>query len=111
MNGLGADFFERDLSGELSALRNRQTTPAKWLFAVCDERFTSVQLSAEGTSFTRRYYADENEMHNGAGSFLNDYSELFEGFITLYHIPDSWLTYGRLKPVLDARFWEWQTGR
>lgn len=40
---------------------------------------------------------------------MHDYEATLAGNLpTTYHVPDTWETYEKIKPVLDKRFQEWK---
>jgi hypothetical protein len=93
----------RDL---LARLKQRSITPGQFFIDACDEKFTDEDLNKEGNEFAAAYYDLEK------GSFLADYeSACGQEVPTLYHVPDTWQTYDRLKPILDQRFRMWQKER
>ena len=108
LHGLGSDLFVNELRGSIATLRSRTTTPSRWLFSDCDQRFSSHLLNDEGNQFAAAYYADEADLHDGPGSYLQDYSLAFPDAETLYHVPDSWRTYDKLDPVIASRFEDWR---
>lgn len=85
-----------DFSEELAELRQRQVTPGAWFLSACDEKLTDEDFTAEGNAFALSYYEE---------GYLADYSELFlDEFESTYHVPDTWETFERVKPLLDERF-------
>jgi hypothetical protein len=68
----------------------------------CDGKLWEADLNAEGNAFAEAYYA--------SNAYYEDYeSELGANYPTLYHVPDDWDAFARLKPILDARLASWRT--
>jgi len=71
----------------------------------CDGKFIDENLNDQGNAFAAAYFDLEN------GSYLADYeSVLGSDLPSLYHVPDTWQSFDRLKPTLDGRFSEWRAG-
>jgi len=90
---------------DLEALRN-SSSPGAWFISACDEKFTNEDLNDEGNDFAKFYYNMTAE--EGAISYLFDYSALFPENKSLYYVPDTWDTYGKVEPVVCARFKAWR---
>jgi len=98
--GLVGDKFTDDAQ----ELAKRNRTPGEYLFNELDEKFTSDLLNEEGNQFASAYYLSEKEP-----TFLTDYDNAVgEGYNSLYEVPDSWITFDRIKPILDKRLAEWR---
>ena len=66
---------------------------------ILDGSFTEEELSEDGNAFTESYF----------GQYLKDYqATLCKGLPSLYHAANSWESFDKLKPVLDARLAAWQ---
>lgn len=103
---LGSDYHTVDSADDLERLRARRLTPGAYFLAVCDGKLTDEDFSAEGNDYARAYYQQEG------ASFIGDYREyLAKGLPSEYHVPDSWTSYDKLKPVLDRRLANWRRGR
>ena len=80
--------------------------PGSYLLTVCDGKFTSEDLDAEGNAFARAYF------HEEGATFFADYREyLAKGLSSDYHVADSWSNFDKLTPVLDRRLANWRRGR
>lgn len=103
LQGLVGDDHAADFPGELEQLRKREVTPGKYLM-ILDGKFTDEELNDEGNAFASSYFDFEK------GLYLADYESIFgDELPTLYHVPDTWENFDRLKPVVDKRYREWQT--
>ena len=101
--GLGGDLHAEEPLVE--SLRERAVTPGQFFFRACDGKFTDEDLSEEGNAFTREYFDFDS------GRYLQDYQRvLASSKPSLYHVPDTWEEFDRLRPVLDARLEEWRVG-
>jgi hypothetical protein len=90
----------------LTRLERRTISPGQFFIKACDEKFTDEDLNDEGNSFTQEYFKFKT------GDYLTDYERVLGRDVpTLYHVPDTWENYDRLKPVLDGRFSEWKSKR
>jgi hypothetical protein len=94
----------------VAATQARQLTGANLLSRRCDGKLTEVEFNDEGNAFTSAYYAD---------SYGKDYARVFDSQIpsTGHHaddicsVPDTWVNFDLLKPVLDTRLMHWRAGR
>lgn len=106
ISGLGGEYHVIDSVDDLAQLRARKITPGQYFLVVCDGKFTDEDLSAEGNDFAQAYFDLEK------GNFLGDYREfLVKGLASDYHVPDSWRSFDKLRPVLDRRLANWRRGR
>lgn len=82
---------------ELARVRARRMTGTAFLFAMCDEKLTDQDLSAEGNRFTRKYFDD---------AYIDDYLRTFgvkdDG--SVYTVEDTWPNYDRLRPAIDRAY-------
>ena len=96
--GLGSEEVEVDFGEDIEGLRGRSVPPAR-LYQTMDGSFTKEELSEDGNAFTESYF----------GQYLKDYqATLCKGLPSLYHAANSWESFDKLKPVLDARLAAWQ---
>ncbi len=103
LSGLAGDRHLADFPEDIPSLRNRSTTPGAFFLSCCDGKFTNEDLNEEGNAFALAYFDFKN------GQYLKDYGAAVAGDLpTLYHVPDTWLTYEKLQPVLDQRLMEWR---
>ena len=104
--GLGGEIFADELAEEVGRLRIRAITPGAFFFSVCDGKFIDEDLNELGNAFALDYYESES------ADFIPDYdATLAVGLPSTYHVPDSWESYDKLKPVIDKRFAQWQSSR
>lgn len=98
--GLGAAEF----AAERDALAGRKRTPGAFLLDEFDEKLFPELFNDEGNDFTSSYY-----MADGPATYLWDYeSTLGAAVESLYSVEDSWDSFEKLKPVLDARLEAWR---
>ena len=106
LNGLGGDLFDEEAPEAGAALKARTSTPGAVFLFYCDGKLTDEEFSDAGNAFARDYFDFEK------GAYLGDYERtLAEELPSLYHVPDSWETYDRLRPVIDRRYAEWRSTR
>jgi len=105
LNGLGGDLFASEEPEIVAELQTKSITPGKFFLKYCDGKLTDDDLSEVGNQFTEVYFDFEK------GRFVEDYEEvLAESLESLYHVPDTWESFDRLRPVIDKRFAAWQGG-
>lgn len=98
LSDLGGEIHTVDLEAELSRLKQRMITPGEYLFSNCDGKLTNEDLNETGNTFAAWYFKSQ---------YPNDYGLAFgDALPSLYHVKDSWDTYGALQPILDARMSE-----
>ncbi len=103
LSGLAGEFFIDDFPEDLKKLKDRSVTPGRFFLECCDGKLFAEELSDVGNRFTAEYYDMES------GQFLADYeAAMDESLPSLYHVPDTWDTFEKLKPIFDARFREWR---
>lgn len=84
------------------ALRSRVATPGRALLEYCGGTLSEAMLSARGTAFAHAGYDGET------GSYLDDYVDVFDDVgDTIYEVPDTWGSFQRIAPWIDARFRAW----
>lgn len=106
LSGLASDLHYEEFEQEVERLRARTVTPGAYLLEVCDEKLVDRDLSEEGNRFAQHYFVFET------GRYLRDYEQtLATGLPTTYHVPDSWESYDKLRPLLDRRYEEWRSER
>ena len=102
LSGLAGQIHVEDFPEDLEALRARSITPGQFFFKYCDGKFIDENLNDQGNAFAAAYFDLEN------GSYLADYETVLgTEFPSLYHVPDTWQSFDRLKPTLDSRFSDW----
>ena len=111
-----SEFQIEEAGDDIEKVKNRTSTGTDFLINYCDEKFTEEDLNELGNEFANDYYNDETEFGKQYGSYLNDYSILFDEkakgenkiYPSLYHIENSWDNYYSIKPIIDKRFLEWK---
>lgn len=104
--GLVSDDFLRETEEEVAAFRARKITGPQLFESAWDGKLFVEMLTEEGNAFAREYF------DYARGGYLADYEQtLGEDLPSLYHVPDTWESYNKLKPVLEERFAEWKRGR
>lgn len=88
----------------IEKVKSREITGKDFLIKECDSKFWSEDLNEEGNNFAKFYYADENDY----GQYIDDYSEVFSQYKTLYHVEDNWENYDLISPVITKRYDEWK---
>lgn len=102
LSGLASEDHIKAFPGELSQLKSRNLSPGAYFIRTCDGKFTSDELSREGNVFAHAYFDLQAE------KYLQDYEGLLAaGLPSTYHVPDTWDSFDKLKPILDQRFSEW----
>jgi hypothetical protein len=96
------EFFAALPDGEhyLLQIASRKRT-AMALRQTLDGTLPSEILSPEGQAFSDWYYADQH------AEFLDDWVAEFGDDANMYAVPDSWETFDRIAPRIDARFDLW----
>jgi hypothetical protein len=103
LSGLAGGIFVNEYPDELERLRSRALTPGQFFLASCDGKFVDEDLNDIGNAFAQSYFDFQQ------GNYLKDYERLLGSEVpTLYHVPDTWENFDRLKPALDRRFAEWR---
>ncbi|GAA2845593.1 hypothetical protein FB468_3007 [Leucobacter komagatae] len=100
--GLLATEHEVGLGDTVTALRARTITPGTAIRTACDGVLSGELFSQRGGRFAEAYYdADE-------GSYLDDYAdEFWDTGETIYHVPDSWVSYDRIAARVSERYEVW----
>ena len=102
-NGLAGDEILEETEA-LEAVKRRVDTPGNIFTKASDEKFIDADLNAEGNRFTASYYNEQG--------YFNDYANsVSASFSTLYHAPDTWETYDKLKPVISRRYRIFRNGQ
>ena len=105
LSGLGGSLHIDECPEDLAQIQSRSITPGQFFLRACDGKLTDEDLNDEGNAFSEHYLHSEN------GQFLEDYANTFDDDLpSLYHVPDSWGSYEKLRPVLDARYAKWRRG-
>lgn len=103
-NGLFDTNGDDYLNSEISKVKKKELTGAKFFERNLDGVLMDDDLTELGNEFTYKYYEK--------GKFLDDYSKtLGTDLPTLYHIQDNWENYEKFKPLLDKRFKRWEKSK
>jgi hypothetical protein len=103
LSGMAGELHTDESQDMIKGLQKRTITPSQFFLEACDGKFTDEDLNDEGNAFAAAYFDFEN------GSYLSDYEEALAAEVpTLYHVPDTWESYDRLRTVLDRRLAEWR---
>jgi hypothetical protein len=106
LSGLAGELHLEEHPDGIEALRARSVTPGAFFLKYCDGKFTNEDVSDEGNAFAAAYFDFES------GDYLSDYEDVLASELpTLYHVPDTWHCYDKLRPTLDARFEQWRASR
>lgn len=98
--GFEADYLKENFSKNIEKFLNREFTGAKFLELSSDSKLLSKHLNDEANKFSEFYYA--------SGNYLDDYVNLLDkSNKTIFHEPDSWEKYEKIKKVIDEKFEEW----
>lgn len=104
LSGLGGTLFADEEPHLVDELRARVTTPGAFFLKHCDGKFLDEDLNDLGNRFAQDYFNLEG------GAYLDDYDDVFGGDAeSIYHVPDTWASFDRIRPTLERRFSEWRT--
>src|SRR6185503_2266920 len=102
LSGLAGELHIEDFPDDLPKLRSRAVTPGQYFLATCDGKFTDEDLNDEGNAFAQTYFDLEK------GQFIADYEQTVGANLpSIYHVPDTWETFDRLRPIFDQRLSVW----
>jgi len=106
LSGLAGELHIEDFPDDLPKLRSRAVTPGQYFLATCDGKFTDEDLNDEGNAFAQTYFDLEK------GQFIADYEQTVGANLpSIYHVPDTWETFDRLRPIFDQRLSVWRAPR
>lgn len=106
LQGMENEELAEDAEEDLQALRERRTTPGRFLLEHSDGKFVDDLISDEANTFTAAYYDLEDSQ------YLEDYEEHLGADVPdLYHVADTWENFDRLAPVIARRFAAWRATR
>jgi hypothetical protein len=92
---------EGDFADELARLRARSITGAQ-AYDLLGGVLESDLLDDGADAFFSAYLDPDS------GGYWADYGALAEGLPSQYHVPDSWPSYDRIAPSIDASFARWR---
>jgi len=102
-NDLYSDEFAREEEDSIRLVKTRLELATNLYKDAFDGVFDSDMLNEAGNKFAAAYYE---------GKFVKDYeAAVAVDLPSTYHVPDTWDTYDRLEPIIDARFQEWRQSR
>ncbi|QMT30729.1 DUF7832 domain-containing protein [Alysiella filiformis] len=109
--------FERGMAGEIHTeeepqaieqLVKREITGVDFLVQYCDEKLWGEDFNQQGEAFALDYYENaDSEFAQSFGNYLSDYNQVFAEYDD-YAVPNDWVHFERIKPILDERFAQWQ---
>ena len=102
-NGLAGDEILEE-SQAFEAVQRRVDTPGNIFTKACDEKFIDADLNDEGNRFAVFYYGDQ-------GYYADYEKSVATAYPTLYHVPDTWGTYDKLKPAILRRYEDFRNGK
>ena len=89
--------FEYD-SSVIAAIKSRSAARTN-LYEWCDGVLDDEMLSAEGNKFSRSYFDFDK------GEYIKDYMRyVSKGMPSEFHVSNTWTSYDRWEPVIDARY-------
>ncbi|MGR4865532.1 DUF7832 domain-containing protein [Caulobacter sp. LARHSG274] len=102
IHDLAGELHREDFPEGLASLIDRRVTPAQACEELLDGKFHDEDLSPEGNAFAQAYY-------NAKGYYrdLGAVSTALE-LASVYHIPDSWVSYDLIAPYIDKQFKKWK---
>ncbi len=104
LRGLAGSIHLEDFPDMLDKIRMKTMSPGEWFLAACDEKFTDQDLNEDGNAFSSLYHTSDAS----DSGYLADYASTFAEIETLYEVPDTWASFGRLESILDFRFGQWK---
>ncbi|WP_137873782.1 hypothetical protein [Rhodococcus sp. Q] len=112
LGGHVSQELAEDAAHELAALRERTTTPAAFVLAVCDGKLVDEDLDEVAAAFATAYYAGgDQSTEDDGGLYFEDYIDAVSPGDgepeDVYRVPDTWETYDLVGPLVDARFTQW----
>jgi hypothetical protein len=90
-----------EMKQAIASLEARAISPGAFVFQACDGKLWDADLTAEGNAFAEHYYL--------SNTYYEDYESILgANYATLYHVPDDWDAFDRLRPTLDDRLASWR---
>jgi hypothetical protein len=99
--GLLSEMAEKDFAHELARLRTRSITGPQ-AYDFLGGVLESDLVDGEADAFLGAYLDPDS------GGYWADYGALAAGLPSEYHVPDSWPSYDRIEPSIDASFARWR---
>lgn len=110
-NDLISSELKKESQAGIDSVKNNIITGAEFINSYSDGKFLSADLSDIGRKFTNDYYEDNSDFSKNNGSYLDDYTKIFEKIIdekSVYHVEDSEQNYLLIKAKIDSKFKEWK---
>ena len=102
-NDLMSEEFNADHEKEIQLFKQYEVTGSQIFERCCDGVLLLEDISELGNRFSLHYFDFET------GQYLNDYdATLSNGLPSMYHVPDTWNNYKKLRAILDKRFADWK---
>jgi hypothetical protein len=107
-NDLLSEWQQEDCEEDIQKIKEHKMTGGEFLIKNCDEKFVDDDLCELGNNFAEDYYNNDTKFGKKYGSYIDDYSKIFDEYETLYHVKNTFENYNLLKPIIDKRFEEWK---
>ncbi|RKW71142.1 DUF7832 domain-containing protein [Galactobacter caseinivorans] len=87
-------------------MSQRRQAPSYFIHQRCDRKLLDAHLSEEGNAFAHEYYSSTDEDPH----YIRDYERAVRRLRleTMYHAPDTWESYDRVRPYLDKALASWR---
>ena len=105
LRGHAGTEHREDSEEVMEPLVRRELTPGEWFFKWCDGKFWNADLDEDGNSFARAYYAEEGQPFK---HYIDDYAGIFPDHPNVYSVPDTWASFDRISPKIEARYLVWK---
>src|SRR5688572_15986580 len=100
---LVSNRFKKEYPEQIKLFKQRELTGAQVYQQALDGILMLEDISEIGNRFGIYYFNMDN------GEYLMDYENMLgTNLPSLYHVPDTWENYFKLKELLDSKFEEWQ---
>lgn len=109
-NLISSELIE-DTKDGIDDVKSNRITGAIFLIKYSDGKFLDSDLNEIGKNFTKDYYENDSKFSKMYGSYLDDYTNLFQKIIdnkSVYHVEDSELNYLLIKEKIDKKFEIWK---
>ena len=102
--GLMSEEFIADFAAQVQTLKLKQTTPGLFVWQFMEGKFSTNDLSKPAQEFANVYYNVDR-----SPNYLSDYQALNRDRLeSELLLPDDWVTYERVRAVIDKRFSGWR---
>lgn len=103
-NNLISEFHLEKSIESIKKVKTQQMTGTEFLIKECDTKFWEEDLNSEGNSFSKFYYANNDDY----GEYIDDYSKVFNEYETLYSVEDTWGNYSKIEPIITKKYSDWK---